>query len=164
MNGNSKTAHFFLLIGALLVASGIIINEWTVTSFFSYGGALQFFDRLVVWVLDFLFVITGVFLIKFRYRIRLEGKNVFALFLSLIFIFFLAEIGSRVTDRLHGYDFLDNKVRAERQIIPFRIFGPDFYAEKDGVEYISSSHKELYPLQKSENTFRIVACGASCPV
>lgn len=161
MNSNSKTASFFFLIGALFILSGIIVNEWIVSLFFSYSGSLKFFDRFIIWALDFLFIALGVFLIKLRHTIRLEKKNVLAFFLSLIFIFLLTEVGARIFDRLHGQDFLDNKVRASRTIIPFRMFGPDFYAEKDGIKYISSRHQELYPLKKSENTFRIVAFGGS---
>jgi hypothetical protein len=49
----------------------------------------------------------------------------------------------------------------QRRVIPFRTFGVELYKEKDGVQYISSRHGELYPIEKPKGSFRIVCFGGS---
>lgn len=90
------------------------------------------------------------------------------LIFTLIILFFMGELTVRIKDTIKGYNFFSNAHRDKLIInyksanpIPFRTFGPNFYEEKDGVKYISSSHHELYPLTKPENAFRIVCFGGS---
>ncbi len=85
---------------------------------------------------------------------------------SLAIIFLLGELGVRTFDWKHGYGFFSNHrnilLRPLREPIrPFRTFGNDLYTEKDAKKYIVSTHKELYPLEKEPNTYRIVALGGS---
>lgn len=85
---------------------------------------------------------------------------------TIIILFFIGELVIRINDVLSGYNFFSNEHRDKlvlrtNPVKPFRTFGPNFYTEKDGVIYISSSHGELFPLKKAENTFRIVCFGGS---
>lgn len=96
------------------------------------------------------------------------AKKILIFFSSIFVLFFLGEMGVRIMDTLRGHNFFSNMHRDKFEInirsanpIPFRTFGPNFYEEKDGVKYISSSHHELYPLIKPDNTFRIVCFGGS---
>ena len=86
---------------------------------------------------------------------------------TIVSIFLLGELGIRIHDVIKGHNFFSN-YRDKLVIndktanpIPFRTFGPKYYAEKDGVKYISSSHNELYSLSKPKNTFRIICFGGS---
>ena len=90
------------------------------------------------------------------------------LFFTIIVLFCMGELSVRIIDAFRGHNFFSNAHRDKLIInyksanpIPFRTFGPKFYEIKDGVKYISSTHGELYPLIKSENTFRIVCFGGS---
>ena len=93
-------------------------------------------------------------------------NKIIILFCSIFICFFLGELTIRTKDALNGSNFFSNEGRdklaiKKNTIVPFRIFGPNYYTEKDGVKYISSTHKELYPFIKSKNTFRIVCFGGS---
>ena len=82
----------------------------------------------------------------------------------LIFIV-IGESSVRFRDFLKGHGFFtnyrDRLILKESTIVPFRMFGPHFYTEINGKKYILSSHNELYPFKKPENTFRIVCLGGS---
>ena len=88
---------------------------------------------------------------------------------GIIFILMFLVVGEfsiRARDYLKGYGFFSNEFRdklmfSESTIVPFRMFGPRYYTEKNGEKYIVSSHDELYPLKKPKNTFRIVCFGSS---
>ena len=86
---------------------------------------------------------------------------------TIAILFFLGELGVRIHDVIKGHNFFSN-YRDKLIInystanpIPFRTFGPKYYAEKNGKEYISSSHNELYTIHKPKNTFRVVCFGGS---
>ncbi len=93
-------------------------------------------------------------------------NNIILTLLTLLFLFFAAEITVRINDSLKGYNFFSNdhrdKISARMWIRPYRIFGlNDLYQEKNGVQYIVSRYKELYPFIKSKDTHRIVFLGGS---
>jgi hypothetical protein len=92
--------------------------------------------------------------------------KIMILFGPIVILFFIGELTIRISDAIKGYNFFPNEhidklVLKTDPIKPFRTFGPNYFAEKDGVKYISSLHGELYPLKKAENTFRIVCFGGS---
>ena len=81
-------------------------------------------------------------------------------------LFCIAEISIRTRDVFKGYGFFSNDHRdklasSRTRIIPYRIFGHNLYVEKNNVKYIVSRHNELYPLEKSKETYRIVCLGGS---
>ena len=84
----------------------------------------------------------------------------------LVFIA-IGELAIRASDAVKGNNFFSNEfrdklvIKNKNPIVPFTIFGPVYYVEKNGVKYISSSHNELYPLKKTANTFRIICLGGS---
>ena len=84
----------------------------------------------------------------------------------IIVFFAIGEVAIRTEDALKGNNFFSNDrnrlaAKNENPIVPYTIFGPHFYTEKDGIKYISSTHKELYPLVKPKNTFRVICMGES---
>ncbi len=84
----------------------------------------------------------------------------------ILVFFVIGELTIRTSDALKGNNFFSNErdrliIKNKNPIVPFTIFGPNYYTEKDGVKYISSTHNELYPLEKPDNTFRIVCLGGS---
>lgn len=99
----------------------------------------------------------------------MKNKRKFKFFLiigSLILIFFFGEIAIRTNDAIKGHNFFSNEHRdklaiKDNSIVPYTIFGTKFYIKKDGMEWISSTHNELYRLKKPDNTFRIVCFGGS---
>lgn len=97
-------------------------------------------------------------------RISLKSNIVVAVF-SLLVALLLLEIGVRSYDAVKGRGFFWNyrniMSTAFESRLPFRTFGFFPYVERDGVRYISSRHDDLYPLEKPEGTFRIVAFGGS---
>ena len=87
--------------------------------------------------------------------------------LLVVFVggFATLELGLRVQDMVTGQGFLSghrNPLRVHRKPVrPFRQFGAELYGVLEGRRAISSTHAELYPLQKPPGTFRIVAFGGS---
>jgi len=97
-----------------------------------------------------------------------RGRELLLAAFSLLFVLLAAEIGLRTADAIRGYGFnSDVRNPLERDIkplLPFRTFGFDMYRTIDGVRHISSRHQELYPLEKSADTYRIVVFGGSTTV
>ena len=81
---------------------------------------------------------------------------------------FLLECGLRAYNYARGYGFFSARqsefATPLRPPRPFRTFGVDYYQVRDGVTHVSSRHGELYPLQKQDNTVRIVVFGGSTTV
>ena len=75
------------------------------------------------------------------------------------------EIAIRIWDAARGKGFFSTyRNRLAKPIqprFPFRSFGFVPYMKRDGITYIASRHKELYPLEKPSGTFRIVVFGGS---
>lgn len=91
-------------------------------------------------------------------------SNSVLLLLSVFIGLVVLEIGVRSYDAARGFGFFSEHrdlVASEIKILPFRTFGFELYRNRDGKRYISSRHGELYPLQKSEGTFRVVVFGGS---
>ncbi len=83
---------------------------------------------------------------------------------SVVFTLLAAEVGVRIRDAVVGVGFFSNhrnQIRNAKLIVPFLTFGFPLYVEKDGERFISSVHKELYPLRKAPGTIRIVTFGGS---
>ncbi|HCU81010.1 MAG TPA: hypothetical protein DGN60_07585 [Chloroflexi bacterium] len=87
---------------------------------------------------------------------------------SIIVALLSLEATIRLYDSLAGYGFLSqhrNKIansnQSNRSIIPFRTFGFPLYTTISNKKHILSRHGEIYPLEKPQGTFRIVAFGGS---
>ena len=91
--------------------------------------------------------------------------NLWLALIALLVTLLALEVALRTIDAARGNGFFSSSRnslgRARSPLIPFRTFGFELYQERDGVRYISSRHGELYPLEKPEGTFRIVAFGGS---
>lgn len=161
MNGNSKSGLFFGFAGLICIAAGLFFNQWIVASFFSFRRDLSNSFKVLLLAFDTVAVTGGFLLVYWRNKIQISKTNLALSGITLIVLFTLAEVSSRVLDVYTGYNFLYNKTRAERPIIPFRMFGLDLYVQKDETTYIKSRHNELYPLGKPAGTYRIVAIGGS---
>jgi len=96
---------------------------------------------------------------------KITGKQITALICVSILIFFIVlEVGFRCFGVLKGTSFFYpfQKVgKKAKPFILFRTFGFKLYQTIDGVRYISSRHKEIFPLKKPKNTIRIVCFGGS---
>lgn len=95
-------------------------------------------------------------------------KDITLMFIPLIFILILCELGTRTYDRFNGRSFFNNSHRdiltkKIKKITPFRVFGDSLYHYESNTKelFLKSSHSELYPLVKSDSTFRIVCFGGS---
>jgi hypothetical protein len=84
---------------------------------------------------------------------------------SVVAGLFVFEIGTRAYDSFTGHGFFSDwrnpLTSTGPKFRPFRIFGPDLYAFRDGKRMISSRYHELYPYEKPTGTFRIVVFGGS---
>ncbi|MDK2742931.1 MAG: SGNH/GDSL hydrolase family protein [Nitrospira sp. BO4] len=96
---------------------------------------------------------------------RMTWKRHIILIFSMTSLTLLTlEIGLRGYDAFQGRSFwktYGNILAEPIKLFPFRTFGFDLYKTVDGQTYISSRHKELYPVKKPSNTFRIVCIGGS---
>ncbi|PJE64603.1 MAG: hypothetical protein COU90_02065 [Candidatus Ryanbacteria bacterium CG10_big_fil_rev_8_21_14_0_10_43_42] len=161
MNGNSKQAVFFFILGIITISSGLFFNEWLIAHWISFSGSLKISDRIIIWVIDILLVVGGAILLRHRNTIHIGKAEFFLLTGTLVLLLVFSEGAARIIDNAHGGDFAANKARAERPIIPFRMFGPVLYEKtNEGMEIIGR-HGERYPFEKGEDTFRIVALGGS---
>ena len=92
-------------------------------------------------------------------------KNLILLLGTLILLSVVGEFMVRVVDWHRGNGFISNNYRDQIErphpLTPYRIFGWELYREVEGIPHIVSVHGELYPLEKPNNTFRIVAFGGS---
>lgn len=92
-------------------------------------------------------------------------SNLLISVLSLITTILVLEIILRTYDKVTGHGFFTNHRNLISQRIkpaqPFRTFGFKLYKNKKGVKYISSTHRELFPIKKPNGTFRIVVFGGS---
>ncbi|MSR76135.1 MAG: hypothetical protein EXS68_00910 [Candidatus Ryanbacteria bacterium] len=163
MNISFNKQAFLFVFGVICVALGIGINPLTVQKFLSFGGALDMVDTILVLVVEVVLISFGLCTIRFRARIAKEmiRQNIFLLCFTITALLGLGEIGARIFDTLQGGDFAYNQSRAQRPIIPFRMFGHDLYKEKNGVRHIVSRHGEYYPFKKEFGTYRVVAMGGS---
>ena len=95
-------------------------------------------------------------------------REILLVAVSFVLFLIVAEAGLRTMDAVRGYGFFsDVRNPLERDIKPirpFKIFGFDMYKAVGGVMYISSRHGELYPLDKTDDTYRIVVFGGSTTV
>lgn len=93
-------------------------------------------------------------------------RNLITFIFSLVVFLSLFEIGIRSFDVLMGKGFFSNHRNVLDRVlntkpIPFRTLGFPLYANRNGVKHISSRHEELFPLNKTPGTFRIVCFGGS---
>ncbi|NIT60070.1 MAG: hypothetical protein GWN00_28785 [Aliifodinibius sp.] len=70
MRTSSSTEKIFIWIGLLLIASGIIFNEWLLVSFFSPDGAIEPSTRIAIWLLGFTMVLVGLVLVRYKSKIN----------------------------------------------------------------------------------------------
>ncbi len=84
---------------------------------------------------------------------------------SMFLIFIGFEFGIRIYDAYIDKGFFSNHrnhlSKPVKKAIPFRTFGFKPYQIIDGTRYVSSRHNETYPLNKSEDTYRIICFGGS---
>ena len=84
---------------------------------------------------------------------------------TIVIMLLMAEIGVRIYDKRRGHgffsDYSNELPRAFKPIIPYRIFGFIPYQTIKGTRFISSRHRELYPVEKPNGTTRIVCFGGS---
>jgi hypothetical protein len=91
--------------------------------------------------------------------------NILLLIASLLIVFICSELITRTCNLVNGYGFFSNHLslinKKIKPMLPFRTFGFELYRKVDGIKYISSRHKELFPIIKPKGTFRIVVFGGS---
>ena len=93
-------------------------------------------------------------------------KDLAILVFTMMVLLILCELVLRTYDTINGRNFFDNShrnllSRKPKEIIPFRVFGQSLYEKQNDTLFIQSSHNELYPLNKTSNTYRIVCFGGS---
>ncbi len=70
MRNSSKREKIFIGIGLLLIALGIIFNEWLLVALISPDGAIESSTRAAIWLFDFSMILMGLSLIKYSNRIH----------------------------------------------------------------------------------------------
>ncbi|TDI76222.1 MAG: hypothetical protein E2O87_00605 [Bacteroidetes bacterium] len=70
MRDSSKREKIFIGIGLLLIALGIILNEWLLVALLSPDGAIESSTRITIWLFNFSMILTGLSLIKYSNRIH----------------------------------------------------------------------------------------------
>lgn len=87
MKGNSKRI-LSLIIGVVLIAIGVVFNEWLVRALaMQHGMARVLLARAAIWLFDILCILAGIVLIVLRPRIRVNIRSV--LFTVVTFVIFL---------------------------------------------------------------------------
>lgn len=159
--GNATAEKWFVAsLGLLLMLAGIVGNPFWVGPYLSYHGSLKFSDTAILLLIDTVLISGGGYITWRRSQIRVK-KYMFPLLLGLCIFLVLAEVGAYALDKVHGGDFTQDMQRADRDLVPFRMFGPNWYAEEGGVQYIVGRYGERYPFRKAPGTFRVVALGGS---
>ncbi len=87
-------------VGGFLIASGIVLNVWSVGTLMSPDGSIDSKSmRIVIWVFDFFIIILGSAIIHYRDRMRISAatkRNLLFLFVASILSLFLAEAALRL--------------------------------------------------------------------
>ena len=159
-----KKSLIVVFAGVMLIALGITLNAKVVAYLLTYDNVLDGPSNAIVWIFDLVLVLLGLWIIaRRRYladKFSITPKGLVYVFVCAIFILAGLEVAARIIDTLQGHKFAaEREVTAD--ILPFRIFGQEYYVEKDGELFISSRHNEIYPLKKGDNTTRIVVFGGS---
>ncbi|NIR49739.1 hypothetical protein GWO43_14640 [candidate division KSB1 bacterium] len=69
MTLTSEPEKLFLMLGALLLALGVVLNEWLLALIFSSDGQIDLSARIVIRVFDVSMILIGLFFILFRSKI-----------------------------------------------------------------------------------------------
>lgn len=93
LNKYHKLSKSVIIGGTLLIAAGILLNQWTLAHFLSDGEIESFWKRILIWSLDLVLIASGIILIKKRKAV--SYKNILLVVLSTSLSFLLAEFSFR---------------------------------------------------------------------
>jgi len=97
MNLNKNSIHkkpAAIIIGIILVATGILINEWTLAYFLSDGKIESTWKGLIIWGFDLISIALGYLII--RNAITISYKNILVTVFSFLITFLVAELFFRL--------------------------------------------------------------------
>ncbi|HIA36389.1 MAG TPA: hypothetical protein EYN89_06525, partial [Flavobacteriales bacterium] len=93
MNKYHKLSKAILISGILLIAAGVLLNQWTLAHFLSDGKIESAWKRIIIWGFDLVLIASGIILIKKRRVV--SYKNILLVVLSTALSFLLAEFSFR---------------------------------------------------------------------
>lgn len=95
-------------------------------------------------------------------------KDILLMFITFFLLLIFCEVAVRVYDGFRGKNIFNNSHRdllskKIKSVTPFRMFGDSLYHQDQNSDtlFLKSSHNEMFPFKKDENTFRIVCFGGS---
>lgn len=96
MKNNTQKFNRVLIIGSLLILTGLLCNEWTLASLLSSDGVVALSKRIIIWIFDLLLIATGAFLIAKRKKLDIKRLLYFCYSIALLLL--IVELGLHVTD------------------------------------------------------------------
>ena len=93
LNKYHKLSKAILISGILLIAAGVLLNQWTLAHFLSDGKIESAWKRIIIWGFDLVLIASGIILIKKRRVV--SYKNILLVVLSTALSFLLAEFSFR---------------------------------------------------------------------
>ena len=92
------------------------------------------------------------------------SQKIMLFIMPVIISFVVLEIGVRLFDMFRGESFFTdyrNELNNVKPIVPYRMFGFAMYKGEVEQRQIASRHQELFSLQKTPDTIRVVCFGGS---
>jgi hypothetical protein len=104
MNTNNETKKKIMrTTGLLLIAGGILCNEWLLAATLSPDGVLVTETKLLIRVFDFVMIIWGVSIILFYRKNLIINVNI--IFVSIMVTLLLIEVALRISPKIMGREF-----------------------------------------------------------
>lgn len=157
-----------LIIGIFLLILVVVVNEWTITKFFSPDGHIDdILNKIIIYIFDIFCFFSGLFLILRRevFRFKIKGMMLSSLVTILLFLvtveiytrrrysyeppslhlqFLQQEVGERISD------FIDPEAKPNGlKYYPYHLFATAPYQSKTAIftEYFSARNvPDSYPL------------------
>ena len=145
-----------LIIGSLLILTGIVLNEWLLAYLISDGEIDSLWKKLLIWSFDIAAISSGIFIIKKVQSI--SWKNIALAFSSVFISFIIAELLFRAFyPVINPFDQMFGKPELFEPK-PYVMFG----GKPNAVGLNAMGYKEQVPEKiKTPGEFRIFILGGS---
>lgn len=96
MRSSSEDYKAILITGAVLIALGLVFNEWTLARLISSDGMItSSAAKVIIWVLDIIFIAAGFVLLKYKAHVKAHDKEILFSVVAFVLFLFLLEGGLR---------------------------------------------------------------------
>ena len=98
---SNQTNKILYVVGFLLIGLGLILNEWILAAVFSPNGVIESaIKKTIIWSFDLTVILVGLFVIRYRNRMRVfafSRGNLALLFFAIFISFLVCEGLMRLT-------------------------------------------------------------------